>query len=164
MTGLDPAKDRILEVGAIATDWQLNEVARYQTAVKVDLKLAKERMVGKFWEDHHAVCDALLEQNETARPSKTIEKELLDFIEKNFDTKKPIYLSGNSIHQDQKFIEREWPLLNAKLHYRMLDVSSWKIVFENRLRTKINKPEAHRALDDIEGSIDELKVYLNRIK
>jgi oligoribonuclease len=78
--------------------------------------------------------------------------------------KQPIYLAGNSIWNDRQFIEREWPRLNDKLHYRMLDVTAWKIVFENHFRTKINKPEAHRALDDIEGSIEELKVYLNRIK
>jgi oligoribonuclease len=165
MTGLDPVKDRILEVGAIATDWKINEVARYQAAVKVGPSFAKRRMAGDFWEKNASVRAALLEQNlRDGRPARTIEDELLDFIEQNFDTKNPIYLAGNSIHQDQKFIEREWPRLSAKLHYRMLDVSAWKIVFEHHFRNKINKPEAHRALDDIEGSIAELKTYLSRIK
>jgi len=165
MTGLDPVKDRIVEVGAIATDWNLNEIARYSAAVKVSPSLAKHRMVGEFWEKNSTVRDALLEQNRTdGRPARAIEKELLDFLEQNFNSKQPIYLAGNSIHQDQKFIEREWSQLNAKLHYRMLDVSAWKLVFENRFRNKFNKPEAHRALDDIEGSIAELKLYINRIK
>ena len=56
-----------------------------------------------------------------------------------------------------------WPTLDEKLSYRMLDVSAWKIVFESR-GVKFTKPELHRALDDIQGSIDELKYYLKRVK
>ncbi|GHU08119.1 oligoribonuclease [Alphaproteobacteria bacterium] len=164
MTGLDPGRDRILEVGAIATDWQLNEVARYQAVVRVSPRLIRKRMTGEFWEQNATTRDALIEQNSGGQSVRTVEQELLDFISQNFNTKKPIYLAGNSIHQDRKFIERQWPELNKKLHYRMLDVSAWKVVFENRFGGKFMKPEAHRAMDDIEGSIAELKLYLAKVK
>ena len=49
MTGLEPAKDRILEVAAIATDWDFKEVAKFEAVVKVDSKLMKMRMVGDGW-------------------------------------------------------------------------------------------------------------------
>ena len=162
MTGLEPDKDKILEVAAIATDMQLNEIATYEAVVKVDNKLIKSRMVGDFWEKNNKTRDALISQNETGKPVKEIEKELLAFIDKNFG--KTIYLAGNSIHQDRKFIEREMPELDKKLHYRMLDVSAWKIYFENALDKKFTKPENHRALDDINGSIEELKWYLTFLK
>lgn len=162
MTGLEPDKDKILEVAAIATDMQLNEIATYEAVVKVDDKLIKSRMVGDFWEKNNKTRDALIAQNETGKPVKEVEKELLDFIDKNFG--KTIYLAGNSIHQDRKFIEREMPELDKKLHYRMLDVSAWKIYFENALDKKFTKPENHRALDDINGSIEELKWYLTFLK
>ena len=87
---------------------------------------------------------------------------MLEFISQNFG--KTIYLAGNSIHQDRKFIQREMPELDKKLHYRMLDVSAWKIYFENALNRKFTKPENHRALDDINGSIEELKWYLTFLK
>ena len=164
MTGLDPDKDRILEVAAIATDMELNPVATYEAVVNVNDELMKERMVGEFWEKNSASRNALIAQNAEGRPIKDVEDELLDFVKQHFDTKSPIYLAGNSIHQDRKFIEREMPELNEKLHYRMLDVSAWKIYFENALNKKFIKPENHRALDDINGSIEELKWYLTFLK
>ena len=162
MTGLEPDKDKILEVAAIATDMKLNEVAKYEAIVKVDDKLIKSRMVGDFWEKNSASREALIAQNETGKPVQEVENELLEFIDKNCT--KELYLAGNSIHQDRKFIEREMPELNKKLHYRMLDVSAWKIYFENALKKKFTKPENHRALDDINGSIEELKWYLTFLK
>ena len=161
MTGLSPVEDRILEVAAIATDWEMNEIATYTAVVKVDDALIKERMVGEFWEKNKASYDALVAQNADGRPSEEVEKDLLKFVEKNFG--ETVYLAGNSIHQDRRFIEHEWPELNAKLHYRMLDVSAWKIYFENARGERFIKPDNHRALDDIRGSIEELKWYLKKI-
>ncbi|MBQ7201912.1 oligoribonuclease [Candidatus Saccharibacteria bacterium] len=162
MTGLDPEKDKILEVAAIATDIELNEIARTEAIIKVDESLMKERMVGDFWVKNQASYDALFKQNATGQDVKKVEKHLLEFLDKNFGAE--IYLAGNSIHQDRKFIEREMPELNSRLHYRMLDVSAWKIYFENALNKKFIKPDNHRALDDINGSIDEFKWYLSFIK
>lgn len=162
MTGLDPVKDRILEVAAIATDMKLNPVSQYEAVVKVDENLMHSRMVGEFWEKNQKSRDALIAQNQNGKDIKEVERELIDFIDKNFG--KVIYLAGNSIHQDRKFIEQEMPELNKKLHYRMLDVSAWKIYFENALDKKFTKLENHRALDDINGSIEELKWYLTFLK
>lgn len=162
MTGLDPKKDKILEVAAIATDMKLEKIATYEAVVKVSERLMKSRMVGKFWEDNRTSRDALIKQNKTGKPVKAVEDELIDFVKKHFGEE--IYLAGNSIHQDRKFIEREMPTLNKMLHYRMLDVSAWKIYFENALNKKFVKPENHRALDDINGSIEELKWYLTFLK
>ena len=161
MTGLSPVDDRILEVAAIATDWDFNEYDTYTAIVKCDEELMRERMVGEFWEKNRASFDALMAQNSKGQAPEIVEKELLKFVKKNFgDT---VYLAGNSIHQNRKFIENEWPKLNAKLHYRMLDVSAWKIFFENALHRSFAKPENHRALDDIRGSIEELKWYRKMI-
>ena len=162
MTGLDPEKDRILEVAAIATDWEFREIDRMTAIVKVSKKIIETRMVGEFWEKNKASYDSLVLQNEKGEDVEVVEEKILDFIEKNFG--KEVYLAGNSIHQDKRFIVKEWPKLDARLHYRMFDVSAWKIYFENALKIKFTKRENHRALDDIEGSIEEIKYYLGFVK
>ncbi len=162
MTGLVPGEDRILEMACIATDWKLNELGQCTGVVRVPEKLMRERMTGDFWEKNSETCEALINQNEFGRKGAEIEQELLDFVEKHF--KGEVILAGNSIHQDRKFIDLEWPKLAEKLHYRMLDVSAWKVYFEGARKQKFTKREAHRALDDIRGSIEELSWYLTFLK
>lgn len=162
MTGLDPEKDRILEVAAVATSWDLEPIAEMTAVVKVPEELMRERMIGEFWEKNAASRDALMAQNAQGEDAIEVQKQLLQFVEQYFG--KEVILAGNSIHQDRKFIDREWPGLAQKLHYRMLDVSAWKVYFEGAKGKKFVKREAHRALDDIQGSIEELKWYLSFMK
>jgi len=169
MTGLDPIEDRIMEVGAIITDWDFKEIATYEAAIKVGPRLVEKRMFKgpskDFWEKFPAVRDALIKQNdEEGRSGRTIENELLALIDKHFDKDTLVLLGGNSIHMDRRFIINEWSRLDARLNYRMLDVSAFKVVFEGKYGKKFAKPEAHRALEDIRGSIMELKYYLGKVK
>jgi oligoribonuclease len=187
MTGLDPEKDKIVEVAAIATDFEFNEVARYTSTVRISLKADEHWLADGFWSARATERDKLRAQiASSGKTTRTVETNLLKFLGEHFAKvgdvstseqkqiqKKqpngketdlaPVYLAGNSIHQDQKFIEREWPRLNKLLHYRQLDVSAWKIIFEAR-GVKFTKPETHRALADIEGSIAELNYYLKKVK
>lgn len=164
MTGLDPVEDRILEVACIVTDWNFTEIATYEAVVKVDAELIRRRMTGQFWDENKIARDGLIAQNETGEDCRVVEDELLEFIDTHCPDEVKVLLAGNSIHQDRKFIDREWPQLSDRLHYRMLDVSAWKVVFEGRYRKKFAKPETHRALADIRGSIEELQYYLKKVK
>jgi len=164
MTGLDPVEDRILEVAVIVTDWNFKEIASYTAVKKVGPNLVDRRMKGAFWEKYSDVRAALVAQNMTGKSGRTVENELLEFIDQYFTPEVPVILAGNSIHQDRKFIANEWKRLDARLHYRMLDVSAWKVVFDHTYKMKFSKTEAHRALDDIRGSITELQYYLKKVK
>ena len=119
-------------------------------------------VVGEFWEKNAESRAGLMAQNATGESAEAVEARLLALVKEWFGDE--VILAGNSIHQDRKFIDREWPRLAAKLHYRMLDVSAWKVYFEGAMGKKFMKREAHRALDDIQGSIDELKWYLGFLK
>lgn len=166
MTGLEPHDDRIMEVAAIVTDWDFTELATFEGVVKVDDATLESRMKGTaaaFWDANPAARDGLIAQNMGGQASAAIEDALLTFLDENFEEEK-VLLAGNSIHQDRRFIRNEWPRLDARLHYRMLDVSAWKVVFEGKYHKKFAKPEEHRALGDIRGSIMELKYYLKKVK
>lgn len=162
MTGLDSEKDQILELAAIATDWDLEPIAEMTAVVKVPEELMKERMVGEFWEKNTESRDELMKQNAEGESAEKVEKKLVEFMEKYFG--KEIILAGNSIHQDRKFIDKEWLEVSKRLHYRMLDVSAWKVVMEGKFGKKFVKREAHRALEDIKGSIEELSWYLEMME
>ena len=136
MTGLDPVKDRILEVACIVTDWDFNEIASYAAVKRVGSRLMKKRMVGAFWDEFPEVRDELIAQNLTGMNGRTVENELLAFIDEHFSGEAKVLLAGNSIHQDRRFIANEWTRLDERLHYRMLDVSAWKVVFEGKYKKK----------------------------
>ena len=118
----------------------------------------RERMRGDFWDRNAQTRANLIAKNQDGKPAADVEQDLLKFIRKYFG--EYVYLAGNSIHQDRRFIVKEMPNLDHRLHYRMLDVSAWKIFFENALGIHFQKDEKHRALSDIENSIEELKYYL----
>jgi oligoribonuclease len=166
MTGLSPDDDLILEVAAIVTDWKFKEIATFEGIVKNKVLAMKERMAlnSSFWDINPESKSGLLKQNQNGKSVKKIEKELVDFIDKYFKSSIPVLLAGNSIHVDRRFIKAKWPKVDEKLHYRMLDVSAWKVVFEGKYKEKFAKPNAHRALDDIRGSIAELQYYLAKLK
>jgi len=166
MTGLDAENDLILEVAAIATDWDFNEIATFEGIVKNENMTLEERIATNsvFWDANPAARDGLKAQNGEGKDLKVIEEDLLKFIKEHFDDEKPVLLGGNSIHMDRRFITAQWPQLDARLHYRMLDVSAWKVVFEGKFKKKFAKPEEHRALGDIRGSIMELTYYLGKMR
>ena len=166
MTGLSPTDDLILEAAAIVTDWDFNEIATYQGVVKNKVSLLKKRLAKNavFWDFNPDSRDSLLDQNKDGKKLHEIEGELIEFIDKNFKRGIPVLLAGNSVHIDRRFIVEKWPKFDGRLHYRMLDVSAWKVVFEGKYKKKFAKSDAHRALDDIRGSIMELQYYLKLAK
>ena len=164
MTGLDPRKDKILEIAAIVTDWDLQEVASFESGVGHDHKEIEKLLdANPFYIKMKENKRSLLELSSQSPPEAVVERMLVDFVRTYCDTHYPVVLAGNSIHIDRQFISAYWPHLDQLLHYRMLDVTSWKLVFENRYAHKRAKNESHRALEDIHESIEELKEYLKFI-
>jgi oligoribonuclease len=160
MTGLDPQNDVILEIAAEVTDFQFKPIASYETRVKQDRQVVEDRMdKNKWWKEYKKNQADFLAKLDSGKPSGQVEQELIAFIAKHFGDE-PVYLAGNSIHKDRSFITHWWPILDSKLHYRMLDVTSFKLVMQGTYGLTYKKKEAHRAFDDIHESIAELQQYL----
>ena len=164
MTGLDVQKDKIIEVAAIITDFDYKTLATYQSYVHQSEELTHSRMdVGNFWPNYPANRDQFYKNLPAAPNEDTVEAEFLGFIKAAFGDE-PAILAGNSIYNDRKFIEVAWPTLTKALHYRMLDVSSLKIIMQGQKRGVYAKKDVHRAMNDIEASIAELQYYLKKLQ
>lgn len=166
MTGLEVNKEVIIEVACIVTDLNFKELETFETVVKQPQHYLDNM---DAWNTEHHGKSGLTAKVPTGMEPSAVEFRLLAMIDRHFpeadkDKKfKPI-LAGNSIMQDRLFIDKYFPKVADKLHYRMLDVSSWKIIFNNKLDLMYKKQNAHRALDDIRESIGELRYYLDQIK
>ncbi len=161
MTGLDSSKDVILEVAAEVTDFNFKTLASYEAVVN-----HPEAVLGSMneWAAAQHQASGLTERARSqGRPESEVKHELVGFIKAQFGDE-PAVMAGNSIHNDRLFIKRWWPEVDELLHYRMLDVSSFKVLMQGKYDVKFEKNDAHRAFDDIQASIAELQNYLEWFK
>lgn len=164
MTGLDPAKDVILEIAVELTDFNFKTLESYESKVQHKRELVAERMQkNTWWADYPANRDEFLHNLDSAKPNREVERDLLALVNKHFGNE-PAILAGNSIYNDRMFIKQWWPALDLKLHYRMLDVSAWKVLMQGKYDVVYEKNNSHRAFDDIQASIAELQFYLDWFK
>lgn len=160
MTGLNPCRAVILEFAGIITNLDLEILDQIEAVVhQPPEELAKMNE----WNLRTHTESGLLDRVPRGKPLDEVETRVIEFLSPHFPDSKPI-LAGNSIHQDRKFIDRHMQRLAELLHYRMLDVSSFKEIFNHRYHISFKKNNAHKAMEDIIASIDELKFYLGFIK
>jgi oligoribonuclease len=161
MTGLVSTKDVILEVAAEVTDFDFKTLASYEAIIKhPDHVLAG---MNEWSMEQHASSGLIERIRKEGRAEKEVVHELVGFIKAQFGSEHAI-LAGNSIHNDRNFIKQWWPEVDNLLHYRMLDVSSLKIIMQAKYGVNFHKKEVHRAFDDIQASIAELQYYLAKLK
>ena len=162
MTGLDIEKEVIIEVAAIVTDKSLEPIDTYHAVVKQPDEYLRNM---DEWNTTHHGQSGLTALVPDGKEPQLVERELMEFCEKNFPNDEKIVLAGNSIFQDRIFINKYFKHLKDMLHYRMLDVTTFKLIFNNFYQISYAKqPSRHRALDDIQDSINELKKYLSFIE
>lgn len=164
MTGLDANNDVILEVAAEITDFEFKTLASYEAIVAQPKDVVIDRMQKNiWWADFPENRDEFINKMDSGKSVDQVQQELIELIETHFNGE-PAVLAGNSIHNDRNFIKRWWPELDLKLHYRMLDVSAWKVFMQGAYGVEFEKKEVHRAFDDIQASIAELQHYLEWFK
>src|SRR3989338_6073935 len=165
MSGLDVNKEVIIEAACIVTDMNFRELDSFETVVKQP-QIYLDSM--DAWNKETHTKSGLAAKVQNGMDPEMVEAKLIDLINKHFphsktDPKKRPMLAGNSIMQDRLFIDKYFQKLSARLHYRMIDVSSWKEIVNNKFNIEYKKQNAHRALDDIRESIGELRFYLEKM-
>jgi oligoribonuclease len=160
MTGLDPDRDRIIEIAVVVTDPDLQVrmpgpvLAIHQSEATLDAMDA--------WNKATHGKSGLIDRVKASRVDEAeAEARVLEFLH-SWVGKGKSPMCGNSICQDRRFLARTMPALEAWFHYRNLDVSTLKELarrWKPAIVGGFKKVQAHTALADIEESIDELVYY-----
>ena len=161
MTGLDLGADALIEVAALVTDFELNVLG---DGVAVIVKPPQEALdqMDEFVRTMHT-SSGLLEELDSGLTMGEAEEKVLGYIREHCADGSRPPLAGNTVATDRSFLVRDMPDLESFLHYRIVDVSSIKELSRRWYpRAYFNAPAKtgnHRALADIQESIEELRYY-----
>jgi oligoribonuclease len=164
MTGLDPDKDRIIEIATLVTDTHLEPLAEGPV---IAVYQPEEILAGMDdWNQRHHGASGLLDRVRASTWDEAgAEHATLTFLSAWLAPGKSP-LCGNSICQDRRFLARSMPRLEAFFHYRNLDVSTVKILAQRwapGVAEAFKKDGKHQAMEDIKESIAELRHYRDRL-
>ncbi len=161
MTGLDTAADALIEVAALVTDFELNVLGDGVDIVIRPPAEAVEQMSDVVRTMH--TQSGLLGELAAGVDLATAERHMLDYVRGYVPEPRKAPLAGNTVGTDRLFLSRDMPMLEAHLHYRIVDVSSIKELarrwFPKAYFASPPKTGHHRALSDIQESIEELRYY-----
>ncbi|MGV1008117.1 MAG: oligoribonuclease [Dermatophilaceae bacterium] len=161
MTGLSLRTDALIEVAALVTDYELNQLGGGVDVVIAPPPGAVEQMVDLVRDMHTA--SGLLDQLAGGLTLDDAQAQVLGYVQEWVPEAGRAPLAGNSVGTDRGFLARDLPELEAYLHYRVIDVSSIKELSRRWYpRAYFHAPAkagGHRALADIRESIAELRYY-----
>jgi oligoribonuclease len=161
MTGLDTGVDALIEVAALVTDFELNVIGEGIDIVIKPPASAVEQMSAVVRQMHTE--SGLLSELDSGVDLSTAEHQVLDYVREHVPEPRKAPLAGNSVGTDRLFLARDMPQLENYLHYRIVDVSSIKELarrwYPRVYFASPAKSGNHRALADIQESIEELRYY-----
>jgi len=161
MTGLSLERDALIEVAALVTDFELNQLGDGVDLVITPPAEALEQM-DDFVRGMHTTS-GLLDDLEKGVTLEDAEAQVLAYVREWVPEARKAPLGGNTVGTDRNFLARDMPDLESHLHYRIIDVSSIKELARRWYpRAYFNAPAksgGHRALADIRESIAELRYY-----
>jgi oligoribonuclease len=161
MTGLDLGADALIEVAALVTDFELNVLG---DGIDIIVKPPSEAIdqMNDFVREMHEKS-GLLAELDLGLTLDEAEQQVLAYIKEHCPDGSRPPLAGNTVATDRSFLARDMPTLEMFLHYRIVDVSSIKELSRRWFpRAYFQAPEKrgnHRALADIQESIEELRYY-----
>ena len=159
MTGLDPEKERIIEIATLATDSNLNILAEGPNLV-ISQPIEFLEGMDEWNQNQHGLSGLIEEVKNSNVTSQVAEIETLEFVSK-YVGEKVSPMCGNTVSHDRRFLSRYMPRLESYFIYRHIDVSSFKEVAVRWMNEAqvYEKKGSHRALGDIKESVAELKFY-----
>ncbi len=160
MTGLDPDKERIIEMATIVTDAELNIVAE-GPVIAIHQPDSLLDAMDEWCTRTHGESGLIRRVKDSKVTEAEAEQQTLVFLQQHVEPGQSP-LCGNSIGQDRRFLVKYMPALEGFFHYRNLDVSTVKELarrWRPDVLAGVRKKGSHLALDDIRDSIAELQHY-----
>jgi oligoribonuclease len=160
MTGLEPERHAIIEIGSVVTDGQLNVVSEGPCFV-IHQPESVLALMDEWCVKQHGQSGLTQKVRDSQITLAQAEMQTLAFLREHC-AERTSPLCGNSISQDRRFLDRYMPTLNAFFHYRNVDVSSIKELVRRWYAPELQAPEkrkTHHVLEDIRESIEELRFY-----
>jgi oligoribonuclease len=159
MTGLDPETCAIIEIGVIITGPDLNPIAEMERVVwQPEEVMARMEPVVR---DMHTRNGLMSRVKNSPISLRVAERDVTSLVADHCALGEGI-LCGNSIHTDRRFLIRYMPMLERYLHYRMVDVTSLKVL-TRAWYPDVSEPRkgaaGHTALADLRASLAELSYY-----
>ncbi|HWJ80619.1 MAG TPA: oligoribonuclease [Nocardioides sp.] len=165
MTGLDLGADALIEVAALVTDFDLNVLGDGVDIIVKPPAEALDQMI-EFVRTMHETS-GLLDELADGVTLQEAEEQVMAYIRQHCGPESRPPLAGNTVGTDRGFLARDMPTLDAFLHYRIVDVSSIKELarrwYPRAYFASPPKRGNHRALADIQESIEELRYYRDTI-
>lgn len=165
MTGLDLVNDAMIEIAALVTDFDLNVLGEGVDVIIKPPAEALEQMI-EFVRNMHETS-GLLNELENGVTLREAEEQVMSYLREHCTPDSRPALAGNSVATDRGFVVRDMSELDAFLHYRIVDVSSIKELSKRWFpKAYFNAPTKrgnHRALADIQESIEELRYYRDTV-
>ena len=165
MTGLDLGADALIEVAALVTDFELNVLGEGVDVIIKPWQESLDQMV-EFVRSMHEKS-GLLEELDSGTTLEDAEQQVLAYIHEHCAEGSRPPLAGNTVATDRAFLARDMQDLEAFLHYRIVDVSSIKELsrrwYPRAYFAAPTKRGNHRALADIQESIEELRYYRSAV-
>tara|TARA_B100001175_G_scaffold261274_1_gene230398 strand:- start:46 stop:594 length:549 start_codon:yes stop_codon:yes gene_type:complete len=159
MTGLDPNKERIIEIATLVTDSDLNILAEGPNLV-ISQPIEFLDGMDEWNQNQHGSSGLIEEVKNSNVTTQVAEIDTLEFISK-YVGEKVSPMCGNTVSHDRRFLSKYMPRLESYFNYRHIDVSSFKeaaVRWMNEAQV-YEKKGSHRALGDIKESVAELKFY-----
>ncbi|HUO58562.1 MAG TPA: oligoribonuclease [bacterium] len=164
MSGLDPKTCQILEIATLITDKDLNLVAQGPALVIHQPDSVLDAM-DDWNKKHHGDSGLTKAVRESTVSLAEAERLTLEFVTQ-YCVAKSSPLCGNTIYQDRRFLIEYMPKLEEYLHYRLVDVSTIKELVKRWYGPEFQAPgkkQKHKALDDIQETIEELRFYREKV-
>lgn len=166
-TGLDVSDSKILQIACVLTNFDLT-VQYCLPEMTIYYQNSELEKMDAWCKEQHTKSGLLNKVYQSDLHLKDAEERIVNVLNQHVSLKDTVYIAGNSVHFDKRFIDYYLPNLSKRLSHRIVDITSFSLIYKHFCpdmhSEKPIKTMQHTAQQDIFESITEYEYYLHFIK